>query len=144
MARGGGGASPLPSFLAARRLQRGPTGLPCSRGSGKISLLFGKVSLRAAQPSFQRGLALQRPPAARLPSSCRPILLVRAARHYEGAEQILIRRAVLLSCRFIGLWQVELPPLGCWVRVECPARIDLSGMARAEGLGPGAKAGPLD
>ncbi|KAM3829017.1 L-fucose kinase isoform 2-T2 [Vipera latastei] len=57
----------------------------------------------------------------------RPILLVRAARHYEGAEQILIRRAVLLSCRFIGLWQVELPPLGCWVRVECPARIDLSG-----------------
>ncbi|KAL7978778.1 hypothetical protein Chor_013267 [Crotalus horridus] len=57
----------------------------------------------------------------------RPILLVRAARHYEGAEQILIRRAILLSCRFISLWQVELPPLGCWVRVECPARIDLSG-----------------
>ncbi|XP_032086652.1 L-fucose kinase [Thamnophis elegans] len=57
----------------------------------------------------------------------RPILLVRAARHYEGAEQILIRRAILLSCQFICLWQVELPPLGCWVRVECPARIDLSG-----------------
>ncbi|XP_060537494.1 L-fucose kinase isoform X2 [Pantherophis guttatus] len=57
----------------------------------------------------------------------RPILLVRAARHYEGAEQILIRRAILLSSKFIGFWQVELPALGCWVRVECPARIDLSG-----------------
>ncbi|KAM6430681.1 L-fucose kinase isoform 1-T1 [Liasis olivaceus] len=57
----------------------------------------------------------------------RPILLVRAARHYEGAEQILIRRAVMLSCQFISLWQVELPPLGCWVRVDCPARIDFSG-----------------
>lgn len=105
-------------------------------GSAEISLLFGKVSLRAAQPSFQGGRALQRPPAAWFPSSCRPILLVRAARHYEGAEQILIRRAILLSCRFISLWQVELPPLGCWVRVECPARIDLSGMARA-GWSPG-------
>ncbi|XP_026570118.1 L-fucose kinase isoform X1 [Pseudonaja textilis] len=57
----------------------------------------------------------------------RPILLVRAARHYEGAEQILIRRAILVSCQFISFWQEELPPLGCWVRVECPARIDLSG-----------------
>ncbi|XP_070616672.1 L-fucose kinase isoform X3 [Erythrolamprus reginae] len=57
----------------------------------------------------------------------RPLLLVRAARHYEGAEQILIRRAIRLSSQFIALQQVELPPLGCWVRAECPARIDLSG-----------------
>lgn len=57
----------------------------------------------------------------------RPVLLVRAARHYEGAEQILIRQAVMSSCQFICLGQAEQPPLGHWVVVECPARIDLSG-----------------
>ncbi|XP_062997600.1 L-fucose kinase isoform X2 [Elgaria multicarinata webbii] len=57
----------------------------------------------------------------------RPILLVRAARHYEGAAQILIRQAVMSSCRFISLSPAALPPMGCWVTVECPARIDLSG-----------------
>lgn len=57
----------------------------------------------------------------------RPALLVRAARHYEGAEQILVRKAVMSSCQFISVEQVELPPLGQWVQVECPARLDLSG-----------------
>ncbi|KAJ7312061.1 hypothetical protein JRQ81_006396 [Phrynocephalus forsythii] len=57
----------------------------------------------------------------------RPVLLVRAARHYEGAEQILIRRAVKSSCRFVQLRPAELPPVGRWVKAECPARIDLSG-----------------
>ncbi|XP_072836505.2 L-fucose kinase [Pogona vitticeps] len=57
----------------------------------------------------------------------RPELLVRAARHYEGAEQILIRQAVMSSCQFIRLGPAEMPPVGCWVKVECPARIDLSG-----------------
>ncbi|KAH0619396.1 hypothetical protein JD844_000008 [Phrynosoma platyrhinos] len=57
----------------------------------------------------------------------RPALLVRAARHYEGAEQILIRQAVMSSCQFVSLQPAELPPLGCWVTVECPARIDFSG-----------------
>ncbi|XP_067326996.1 L-fucose kinase [Anolis sagrei] len=57
----------------------------------------------------------------------RPVLLVRAARHYEGASQILIRQAVMSSCRFVRLFPVALPPLGCWVTAECPARIDLSG-----------------
>ncbi|NXI71651.1 FUK kinase, partial [Anseranas semipalmata] len=56
-----------------------------------------------------------------------PALLVRAARHYEGAEQILIRGAVMSSCQFVTVWQVELPPLGHWVQVVCPARLDLSG-----------------
>uniref|UniRef100_A0A8B9SCV9 Fucose kinase n=1 Tax=Apteryx owenii TaxID=8824 RepID=A0A8B9SCV9_APTOW len=57
----------------------------------------------------------------------RPALLVRAARHYEGAEQILIRQAVMSSCQFVTVGQAELPPLGRWVRVTCPARLDLSG-----------------
>ncbi|NXA41609.1 FUK kinase, partial [Eudromia elegans] len=57
----------------------------------------------------------------------RPALLVRAARHYEGAAQILIRQAVMSSCQFVTVEPAELPPLGCWVRATCPARLDLSG-----------------
>ncbi|NWW92499.1 FUK kinase, partial [Rhynochetos jubatus] len=57
----------------------------------------------------------------------RPALLVRAARHYEGAEQILVRQAVMSSCQFVTVGQVEPPPLGHWVQVACPARLDLSG-----------------
>ncbi|XP_058702137.1 L-fucose kinase isoform X2 [Poecile atricapillus] len=57
----------------------------------------------------------------------RPALLVRAARHYEGAEQILVRQAVMSSCQFVSVEQVEPPPLGHWVQVVCPARLDLSG-----------------
>ncbi|XP_029464770.1 L-fucose kinase isoform X2 [Rhinatrema bivittatum] len=57
----------------------------------------------------------------------RPSLLVRAARHYEGAEQILIRQAVMSACHYVTLGQVEFPPVGHWVVVECPARIDISG-----------------
>uniref|UniRef100_A0A8C3CCH5 L-fucose kinase n=1 Tax=Cairina moschata TaxID=8855 RepID=A0A8C3CCH5_CAIMO len=56
-----------------------------------------------------------------------PDLLVRAARHYEGAEQILIRQAVMSSCRFVTVQPAELPPVGCWVQAVCPARLDLSG-----------------
>ncbi|XP_038663039.1 L-fucose kinase isoform X2 [Scyliorhinus canicula] len=57
----------------------------------------------------------------------RPAFLVRAARHYEGAEQILIRRAVTSVREFIFMEQVELPPMNHWVVAECPARIDISG-----------------
>ncbi|XP_036604711.1 L-fucose kinase [Trichosurus vulpecula] len=57
----------------------------------------------------------------------RPALLVRAARHYEGAEQILIRQAVMSACRFVTTEPVEPLPLGHWVVVECPARVDFSG-----------------
>ncbi|NWH66112.1 FUK kinase, partial [Geococcyx californianus] len=56
-----------------------------------------------------------------------PALLVRAARHYEGAEQILVRQAVMSSCQFVTVGPAELPPLGHWVQVACPARLDLSG-----------------
>ncbi|KAM4721903.1 L-fucose kinase [Rhinophrynus dorsalis] len=58
---------------------------------------------------------------------CRPGLLLRAARHYEGAEQILIRRAVMSACKFVTIEKRELPPLGHWMFAECPARIDMSG-----------------
>lgn len=57
----------------------------------------------------------------------RPALLVRAARHYEGAGQILIRQAVMTAQHFVSMEPVELPALGQWVRAECPARVDFSG-----------------
>ncbi|XP_069882365.1 L-fucose kinase [Dipodomys merriami] len=57
----------------------------------------------------------------------RPALLVRAARHYEGAEQILVRHAVMTAQHFVSMEPVELPALGQWVMAECPARVDFSG-----------------
>nr|XP_055222335.1 L-fucose kinase isoform X3 [Gorilla gorilla gorilla] len=57
----------------------------------------------------------------------RPALLVRAARHYEGAGQILIRQAVMSAQHFVSTEQVELPGPGQWVVAECPARVDFSG-----------------
>ncbi|CAL9696540.1 unnamed protein product [Knipowitschia caucasica] len=58
---------------------------------------------------------------------CRPDLLVRAARHYEGAGQVLLRQAVMSSQRFISIGRGTLPPLGEWREVHCPARLDLAG-----------------
>ncbi|XP_008061505.2 L-fucose kinase [Carlito syrichta] len=57
----------------------------------------------------------------------RPALLVRAARHYEGAGQILIRQAVMSAQLFVSTETVELPAPGQWVVAECPARVDFSG-----------------
>ncbi|XP_012586129.1 PREDICTED: L-fucose kinase [Condylura cristata] len=57
----------------------------------------------------------------------RPALLVRAARHYEGAVQILIRQAVMSAQCFVCTEPVEPPALGQWVVAECPARVDFSG-----------------
>ncbi|XP_014406877.2 L-fucose kinase isoform X2 [Camelus ferus] len=57
----------------------------------------------------------------------RPALLVRAARHYEGAGQILIRQAVMSAQHFVSMEPVELPIPGQWVVAECPARVDFSG-----------------
>uniref|UniRef100_A0ABM0MGI0 L-fucose kinase-like n=1 Tax=Saccoglossus kowalevskii TaxID=10224 RepID=A0ABM0MGI0_SACKO len=51
--------------------------------------------------------------AERLNWMDRADLLVRAARHYEGAEQILIRHAVMTARQ--------------WIVARCPARIDISG-----------------
>uniref|UniRef100_A0A8C5LGP4 L-fucose kinase n=1 Tax=Jaculus jaculus TaxID=51337 RepID=A0A8C5LGP4_JACJA len=57
----------------------------------------------------------------------RPALLVRAARHYEGAGQILIRQAVMTAQHFVSTEPVELPAPRQWVVAECPARVDFSG-----------------
>lgn len=54
-------------------------------------------------------------------------MLVRAARHYEGAGQILIRQAVMTAQHFVSKEPVELPAPGQWVVAECPARVDFSG-----------------
>ncbi|GAB1609418.1 L-fucose kinase-like [Argonauta hians] len=57
----------------------------------------------------------------------RPDLLIRASRHYEGAAQILIRQAVITGKQFVVVKTGELAEYNKWIRVECPARLDLSG-----------------
>uniref|UniRef100_A0A1A8EKU9 L-fucose kinase n=2 Tax=Nothobranchius korthausae TaxID=1143690 RepID=A0A1A8EKU9_9TELE len=57
----------------------------------------------------------------------RPDLLVRAARHYEGAGQVLHRLAVMSSQSFISIGQGEAQAIGVWQEVDCPARLDLAG-----------------
>lgn len=54
-----------------------------------------------------------------------PKLLVRAARHYEGAYQILIRKAVQTVP--VETTLIPATPIDTWVTVELPARIDLAG-----------------
>lgn len=72
-----------------------------------------------------------------LPPFGRPALLVRAARHYEGAGQILIRQAVMSAQHFVSTEPVELPGPGQWVVAECPARVDFSGEPLVAGGGEG-------
>lgn len=71
-------------------------------------------------------------PFVSVTAPCRPDLLVRAARHYEGAGQVLLRQAVMSSQKFISIGQGELPPFEVWQEVEVPARLDLAG----EEIGP--------
>ncbi|KAJ3596769.1 hypothetical protein NHX12_003170 [Muraenolepis orangiensis] len=79
-------------------------------------VLEGKVREGVASLARERDLWLHRPD-----------LLVRAARHYEGAGQVLLRRVLMTSQRFVSIGQAEVPPLGRWQEVECPARLDLAG-----------------
>ena len=53
--------------------------------------------------------------------------LIRAARHYDGASQILVKQAVMTGKRFIRIQDGQAVPTGTWVIAECPARVDLSG-----------------
>lgn len=62
---------------------------------------------------------------------------MRAARHYEGAGQILVRQAVMSAQLFVSTEPVELPAPGQWVVAECPARVDFSGEPLLEGWGEG-------
>ncbi|XP_048751915.2 L-fucose kinase-like isoform X2 [Ostrea edulis] len=57
----------------------------------------------------------------------RPDLLVRAARHYEGAAQILIRQAVMTAKEYFKPESCSMPFMNKWVTALCPARIDVSG-----------------
>ncbi|KAK8762963.1 hypothetical protein V5799_034428 [Amblyomma americanum] len=58
----------------------------------------------------------------------RPDRMMRAARHYEGALQVLIRKAVHTAEKYIITAPAsQLPPFGVWAVAECPARMDLFG-----------------
>ncbi|XP_066569587.1 L-fucose kinase [Amia ocellicauda] len=118
--------------VAARTLACVADVLGCMAG-GEGGLRGGPAANPAWSPAFAllekkdlpggvRELALQRKNWL-----SRPHLLVRAARHYEGAGQILIRQAVMSAQRFITPGRGEAPPVGAWVEVDCPARMDLSG-----------------
>ncbi len=57
-----------------------------------------------------------------------PEALVRAARHYEAAAQILIRLAVMTARTFIKTTpSTSTLAVGSWIIAESPARIDLAG-----------------
>ncbi|XP_033897198.1 L-fucose kinase isoform X1 [Acipenser ruthenus] len=118
--------------VAARALACIADVLGCMAG-GEGGLRSGPAANPAWTPSFQlleRGelsAGVETLARERERWLSRPDLLVRAARHYEGAGQILIRQAVMSSQRFIAIGQQELPPINQWVVVECPARLDISG-----------------
>ena len=56
-----------------------------------------------------------------------PDLLMRASRHYEGAEQILIRHAVKSATSFVQTTSISPLPFGQWYYAYCPARVDVAG-----------------
>ncbi|KAJ8417008.1 hypothetical protein AAFF_G00282350 [Aldrovandia affinis] len=119
--------------VAARCLACIADVLGCLAGEGKGGLRSGP----AANPSWAPAFALLE--GGDLPGGVealaeqrrnwgsRPDLLVRAARHYEGAGQVLLRQAVMSAQRFVSIGQGKIPPIGEWQEVECPARLDLSG-----------------
>ncbi|MCI4382100.1 hypothetical protein PGIGA_G00259750 [Pangasianodon gigas] len=119
--------------VAARTLACIADVLGCMAGEGKGGLRSGP----AANPSWASAFSLLE--QGKLEAGVlelanqrarwlnRPDLLVRAARHYEGAGQILLRKAVMSARQFVLTGQGEMPPMGEWQEVECPARLDLSG-----------------
>ncbi|XP_062849858.1 L-fucose kinase [Trichomycterus rosablanca] len=119
--------------VAARTLACIADVLGCMASEGKGGLRSGP----AANPSWasafsllERGLleaGVQELANQRVHWLSRPDLLVRAARHYEGAGQILLRKAVMSARQFVHIGQSQMSPVGVWQEVECPARLDLSG-----------------
>lgn len=57
----------------------------------------------------------------------RPDRLMRAARHYERAAQILIQNSVKTAREFMKFSLCPVPEMNEWVIAECPVRIDLQG-----------------
>ncbi|XP_078067282.1 L-fucose kinase isoform X2 [Mustelus asterias] len=124
--------APVDTGVAARTLACVADVLGCMAG-GQGGLRSGPAANPAWTDAFQlleKGdvvLGVKRLKEERDKWLSRPDFLVRAARHYEGAEQILIRRAVMSAREFISMEQLDLPPMNHWVVAECPARIDISG-----------------
>ena len=54
-----------------------------------------------------------------------PERMVRAARHYEAAAQVLVSEVIYKCAR--SFRRSAAPPLGTWVRASCPIRADLAG-----------------
>ncbi|KAJ8252633.1 hypothetical protein COCON_G00219450 [Conger conger] len=119
--------------IAARTLACIADVLGCLAGEGRGGLRSGPAANPAWGPAFarlERGDlpgGVQALAEERQNWMSRPDLLVRAARHYEGAGQVLLRQAVMSAQRFVSVGPGNLPPIGEWQEVECPARLDLSG-----------------
>ncbi|ROL52789.1 L-fucose kinase [Anabarilius grahami] len=119
--------------VAARCLACIADVLGCLAGEGKGGLRSGPAANPSWAPAFKLledgnlNAGVQELANQRKHWFSRPDLLVRAARHYEGAGQILLRKAVMSARQFVFIGQGEMPPLGEWQEVECPARLDLSG-----------------
>ncbi|KAJ8249080.1 hypothetical protein GJAV_G00230970 [Gymnothorax javanicus] len=119
--------------IAARSLACIADVLGCMAGEGRGGLRSGPAANPAWGPAFalleSGDLAggMQAMAEERRKWMSRPDLLVRAARHYEGAGQALLRQAVIASECFVSIGQGNLPPIGEWQEVACPARLDLSG-----------------
>ncbi|XP_043083720.1 L-fucose kinase isoform X2 [Puntigrus tetrazona] len=119
--------------VAARCLACIADVLGCLAGEGKGGLRSGPAANPLWAPAFQLleegnlPAGVQELANQRKHWLGRPDLLVRAARHYEGAGQILLRKAVMSAREFVFIGQGEMPPMGEWQEVECPARLDLSG-----------------
>ncbi|KAL2093982.1 hypothetical protein ACEWY4_011294 [Coilia grayii] len=119
--------------VAARTLACIADVLGCMAGEGRGGLRSGPAANPAWASAF--GLLERRDLPAAIQALAnqrshwlnRPDLLVRAARHYEGAGQVLLRQAVMSAQEFVSIGEGEMPPLGEWQEVECPARLDLSG-----------------
>ncbi|XP_051548689.1 L-fucose kinase [Myxocyprinus asiaticus] len=119
--------------VAARCLACIADVLGCLAGEGKGGLRSGPAANPSWAPAFKLledenlPAGVQELASQRNRWLSRPDLLVRAARHYEGAGQILLRKAVMSARKFVFIGQGEMLPMGEWQDVECPARLDLSG-----------------
>ncbi|KAM6970127.1 L-fucose kinase [Aplochiton taeniatus] len=119
--------------VSARSLACVADVLGCMAGEGRGGLRSGP----AANPAWSHAFSLleqgdlpggvQALATERAHWLSRPSLLVRAARHYEGAGQVLLRQAVMSSQSFVSIGRGEVPPMDEWQEVECPARLDLAG-----------------
>ena len=97
-------------------------------GPGRNQLWHQAFALLENDTHEQRRLGVQALARQRAHWMSTPEALIRAARHYESAAQILIRLAVMTARKFIDTkpGATALGP-GHWIVAETPARIDLAG-----------------